>query len=285
MGSAFHGYRSNTPLFWSIRIHTNSNSNTRCPPKDKKAKKSGSNIFSLFSQKQIQEFKEAFGIIDNDKDGIITAPDLKKAFEGIGRPISDGEANNMVGEAPGPINFTQMVTLFAEKMSGGTDDDDVIVRSFEAFEINGQIDAEMVRHSLMTWGEKFSSNEIDDAFREFKIDGGMIDAEHLKSIMVAKKMTRNKSLSPRISPSRKKPSMGLFLDSQETLLVIKYPFRKAGTNISKQPTARGKAKKSPKKILCIKKKYQNQSLKKQHQGHLNMRIDQEKLSQCCKIVK
>jgi len=36
-----------------------------------------------------------------------------------------------------------MVTLFAEKMSGGTDDDDVIVRSFEAFEINGQIDAEM----------------------------------------------------------------------------------------------------------------------------------------------
>ena len=25
----------------------------------------------------------------------------------------------MVGEAPGPVNFTQMVTLFAEKMSGG----------------------------------------------------------------------------------------------------------------------------------------------------------------------
>merc|ERR1711936_1378465 len=132
----------------------------------KKAKKSGSNIFALFSQKQIQEFKEAFGIIDVDKDGIITANDLKAAFQAIGRPVSDAEAN---------------------KMTGGTDDDDVIVRSFEAFEINGQIDAEMFRHSLMTWGEKFSSNEIDDAFREFKIDGGMIDAEHLKSIMVAKK--------------------------------------------------------------------------------------------------
>jgi len=80
-----------------------------------------------------------------------------------------------------------MVTLFAEKMAGGTDDDDVIIRSFEAFEINGQIDAEMFRHSLMTWGEKFSANEIDDAFAEFKIDGGMIDGGHLKSIMVAKK--------------------------------------------------------------------------------------------------
>merc|ERR1712223_1756668 len=97
-------------------------------------------------------------------------------------------------------------------------------------------------------------------------------------------MARNKSLPPSISPSRKKPSMGLFLDSQETLLVIKYPFRKAGTNISKQPTARGRAKKKAPKNLVYKKKYQNQSRKKQHQGHLNMRIDQEKLSQCCKIV-
>ena len=43
------------------------------------------------------------------------------------------------------------------------------------------------RHSLMTWGEKFSGAEIDDAFGEFKIDGGMIDGAHLKSIMVAKK--------------------------------------------------------------------------------------------------
>ena len=39
----------------------------------------------------------------------------------------------------------------------------------------------------MTWGEKFSASEIDDAFGEFKIDGGMIDGAHLKSIMVAKK--------------------------------------------------------------------------------------------------
>ena len=73
----------------------------------------------MFSQKQIQEFKEAFGIIDVDKDGIITANDLKAAFVNIGRPITDAEANNLVGEAPGPINFTQMVTLFAEKMAGG----------------------------------------------------------------------------------------------------------------------------------------------------------------------
>ena len=40
---------------------------------------------------------------------------------------------------------------------------------------------------MMTWGEKFSANEIDDAFGEFKIEGGMIDGAQLKGLMVAKK--------------------------------------------------------------------------------------------------
>jgi len=56
--------------------------------------------------------------------------------------------------------------------------------------------------------------------------------------------------------------MGLFLDSQETLLVIKYPFRKAGTNISKQPTASGaEPKKAPKKS-CVSKKVSESEPKK-----------------------
>eukprot|EP00088_Acartia_fossae_P061683 TRINITY_DN7416_c0_g1_i3.p2 TRINITY_DN7416_c0_g1~~TRINITY_DN7416_c0_g1_i3.p2 ORF type:complete len:160 (+),score=65.66 TRINITY_DN7416_c0_g1_i3:49-528(+) len=153
----------------------------------KKAKKSGSNIFSLFSQKQIQEFKEAFGIIDADKDGIIQPNDLKQAFAQIGRPVTDSETAGMVGEAPGPINFTQMVTMFAEKMAGAADDDKVILMALSAFEIDGKIDAEMFRHSLMTWGEKFSAQEVDDAFAEFSVDGGVIDGAHLKGLLVAKK--------------------------------------------------------------------------------------------------
>ena len=73
----------------------------------------------MFSQRAIQEFKEAFGIMDADKDGILSASDLKAAFASVGRSISDGEAQGMVSEAPGPVNFTQMVILFAEKMAGG----------------------------------------------------------------------------------------------------------------------------------------------------------------------
>merc|ERR1712226_1692792 len=60
------------------------------------------------------------------------------------------ERQAMLDEVDGPMNFTQMVTLFASKMAGGSDDDDVILASFEAFEIDGKIDADAFRHSLMT---------------------------------------------------------------------------------------------------------------------------------------
>merc|ERR1712080_181070 len=145
------------------------------------------NIFDFFSQSAIQQFKEAFGIMDINKNGILEADDLVQAFTNVGKSVSAGEAQAMLDETTAPVNFTKMVLLFADKMAGGLDDDDVILKSFEAFEVDGKIDAEMFRHSLMTFGDMFSAQEVEDAFAEFQIDGGMIDGAHLKGLMVAKK--------------------------------------------------------------------------------------------------
>merc|ERR1712198_677184 len=153
------------------------NTTTKMPKK--------ANIFESFSHSAIQQFKEAFGIMDADKDGLLSASDLVAAFGAHGKSIGSGDAQAMLGEVDGPMNFTQMVTLFATKMAGGSDDD-VILASFEAFEIDGKIDADAFRHSLMTFGVKFSASEVDDAFAEMKIDEGMIDAAHLKGLMVSK---------------------------------------------------------------------------------------------------
>merc|ERR1712025_878008 len=154
------------------------NTTTKMPKK--------ANIFESFSHSAIQQFKEAFGIMDTDKDGLLSASDLVAAFGAHGKSIGSGDAQAMLDEVDGPMNFTQMVTLFATKMAGGSDDDDVILASFEAFEQDGKIDAETFRAQLMTFGNKFSASEVDDAFAEFKIDGGMIDAAHLKGLMVSK---------------------------------------------------------------------------------------------------
>lgn len=62
---------------------------------------------------------QAFQLMDQDKDGIISKSDLRATFDQLGRLASDKELDEMVGEAPGPINFTQLLTLFAGRMSGG----------------------------------------------------------------------------------------------------------------------------------------------------------------------
>merc|ERR1719209_2806529 len=65
----------------------------------RKAKKKGgpaarsqratSNVFSMFDQSQIQEFKEAFGMMDANNDGFIDKEDLKDTYGSLGRAIDD----------------------------------------------------------------------------------------------------------------------------------------------------------------------------------------------------
>merc|ERR1712045_306201 len=84
-------------------------------------------------------------VSDTDKDGLLSSSDLVAAFAAHGKSIGGGDAQAMLDEVDGPMNFTQMVTLFATKMAGGSDDDDVILASFEAFEQDGKIDADTFR--------------------------------------------------------------------------------------------------------------------------------------------
>merc|ERR1712228_283799 len=47
---------------------------------------------------------------------------------------------------------------------GSNDPDDLIVRAFKAYEVDGKIEAEMFRHALMNFGDKFDKAEVDDGF-------------------------------------------------------------------------------------------------------------------------
>jgi len=152
----------------------------------KKAKRTGSNIFSMFSQRQVAEFKEAFQMMDADKDGIIGKNDLRSTFDALGRMVSDKELDELLGEATGPLNFTMLLTLFANRMSGSADDDEVIINAFKSFDEGGKIDSEKLRHALMTWGEKFSAEEVDEAYEQMTIDGnGKIDTGKLIQMLTA----------------------------------------------------------------------------------------------------
>lgn len=98
----------------------------------------------MFSQSQVAEFKEAFQLMDHDKDGIISKEDLRATFDAVGKIASEKELDEMIREAPGAINLTQLLGLFGSRMadSGGTDDDEVVAAAFRSFDENGSIDSE-----------------------------------------------------------------------------------------------------------------------------------------------
>lgn len=152
-----------------------------------KAKRTGSNVFSMFSQKQVAEFKEGFQLMDADKDGLLGKSDLRAAHDIVGRMCSEKELDEMLADAPGPVNFTTLLTMFGERMSGGADDDDVVVAAFKSFdEGDGTMDGEKLRHALMTWGDKFSGKEVDDCYEQLPMDdAGKIDVNGVIAMLTA----------------------------------------------------------------------------------------------------
>ncbi|KAJ2450667.1 Myosin regulatory light chain 12B, partial [Coemansia sp. RSA 2424] len=104
---------------------------TKVLSKKKRMVRQNSNVFAIFDQKQISEFKEAFGIFDHNSDNVIDRDDLREMLSSLGQTVSDGYIDAMVNEAPGPINFTMFLTLMGEHLSG-TDPENEILSAFEA---------------------------------------------------------------------------------------------------------------------------------------------------------
>lgn len=51
----------------------------------KRPQRATSNVFAMFDQSQIQEFKEAFNMIDQNRDGFIDKEDLHDMLASLGR--------------------------------------------------------------------------------------------------------------------------------------------------------------------------------------------------------
>ena len=84
----------------------------------KRAQRATSNVFAMFNQDQIQEFKEAFNMIDQNRDGFIDKEDLHDMLASLGKDPTDEYLEAMMNEAPGAINFTMFLTLFGERLQG-----------------------------------------------------------------------------------------------------------------------------------------------------------------------
>jgi len=145
-------------------------------PEAKKATKAPSNVFALFNQAQIQEFKEAFQMMDLDRDGHLSASDLAGIWQQTGREPESKVIDEMIAESPGQLNFTHFLNLFGEKMHG-TDPEQTLKNAFAMFDSDksGMIDEAYVKELLTTVGDQFSKEEIKMTWKEAPIEGGKLD--------------------------------------------------------------------------------------------------------------
>lgn len=109
----------------------------------------------MFEQKQVQEFKEAFGLMDQDRDGSISLEDLKEVYSSLGKAPKETELKQMLEETGGPVNFTKLLTLFGDRLNGrisserswlvltpfnclGTDAEDILMNGFKTFDADAK---------------------------------------------------------------------------------------------------------------------------------------------------
>ncbi|XP_034394891.1 myosin light chain, phosphorylatable, fast skeletal muscle a [Cyclopterus lumpus] len=156
------------------------------PKKAKRRQAAGeggsSNVFSMFEQSQIQEYKEAFTIIDQNRDGIISKDDLRDVLASMGQlNTKNEELDAMIKEASGPINFTVFLTMFGEKLKGA-DPEDVILTAFKVLdpEATGSIKKEFLEELLTTQCDRFSKEEIKNMWAAFPPDvAGNVDYKNI----------------------------------------------------------------------------------------------------------
>lgn len=155
-------------------------------PKKEEPKKKVGNVFALFNQSQIQEFKEAFAMMDQDRDGIIGAEDLAAIYQQVGREADPKQIKEMLAESSEKLNFTHFLTLFGEKLHG-TDSETALRDAFVMFDEDkkGKLAEEYVKDLLMNVGDQFSKDEIKQVWKEAPIEGGQLD--YLKFVTIIKR--------------------------------------------------------------------------------------------------
>ncbi|KAJ7446424.1 hypothetical protein B0H11DRAFT_2084701, partial [Mycena galericulata] len=139
-----------------------------------RARREPSGVFSLFQAPQVQQFKEAFQLIDHDKDGWVGERDLREVFASLGitpspstlsallhaRP-GDAPASTSAADAERGVNFTMFLTMMSERLFE-FDTEAELVEAFSSFDEAdaGFVRVEEMRGWLSEVGERMGEKEV-----------------------------------------------------------------------------------------------------------------------------
>ena len=146
--------------------------------------KSNSNV--KLSQKEIQDYQEAFNFFDSDKDGFITIQEVGKVMRSIGLYPSEEELAQISKSTRSKVDFNEFLNLASKNIVENKINEQQMREAFKVFDNfgNGLINLNQMRVTLQKLGEKLRDEEIDEMIRECDIDAeGNVNYEDLVRIL------------------------------------------------------------------------------------------------------
>lgn len=116
---------------------------------------------------EINEYKAAFSLFDDDNDGLISCDKMKKLIRSLGKNLSENkltELTRKINEEEGEssIEFHKFLEVMATYIKEDEDSNELL-KAFKYFDHqdNGTIDYEEFEHVLSTVSEKLNDDQIE----------------------------------------------------------------------------------------------------------------------------
>jgi len=144
------------------------------------------------TDEKLKEYKVAFEMFDRDKDSLVNAKELGSILKSLGHDCNEIELNSMIDDVDMDldkhINFDEFLTIM-NKRSIEIDIEEELMEAFKVFDKdgNGRLEANELRHIMLTLGERLSDEEIEEMINEADSKGlGYIDYKDFVKIMLSK---------------------------------------------------------------------------------------------------
>ncbi len=144
------------------------------------------------TDEKLREYKEAFEMFDRDKDGLINAKELGSILKSLGHDCNEIELNSMVDDVDADldkkINFDEFLMIM-NKRSNEIDIEEELMEAFKVFDKdgNGRLEANELRHIMLTLGERLSDEGIEKMINEADTKNlGYIDYKDFVKLMLSK---------------------------------------------------------------------------------------------------
>lgn len=150
-----------------------------------------SNVFAMFDQKQIAEFKEAFSFIDQNGDGFVDRRDLMEILSSLGHPPSsiESEVHALMKDFPEgcteSINFTLFLAMMGDAMQD-LDSTEHLTASLKILDESrtGRISVnDLCRHLTQTGADPLSMDEFDVLIRSVEVVDGFVECRQLVDVL------------------------------------------------------------------------------------------------------